>query len=537
MKKLRNLVCVILAMTMLLTSCGSGGRSGGGSAADNVATAGEKSSAADSRSTADAEDIYTVTMTWISIGETPAGLKDVEDKMSAYAMEKIGCKMEFKVVGVTELSNKINLWSASDEKIDLIALLGQDLETVVNQGSIIPIMDYVNEQNTPNIMKTAGEIPFLDDAKLGGILYGVPDIMPAMGQGSALAIRQDVLDALEFDITGRTGFDYANIKLMSYEDLDNVLAQIHEKFPNLITFGQCGALTQSLCGYYIPVEGFSNADYACGVLLDGGQGDTTIVNLYETQAYKEYLDWMNKWQKAGFFSADAATTTDTSQMFMIAGRSATLGITGCAPGNQENLKASSGYDSTWLQVKEPILTAGTYSNLRWGVSCNSKNPEKALALLDLFYADDGVMVNLITNGIEGVNYEVTDYSDMILKYPEGVDGTNNTYGGIPTFYGDRRKIKMFEPNTPDFYENSEAYCDISVGNSSKAIGYVFQTESVQNELGAIQNVLSEYLTMLEYGTCDLESTLPQFQAQLKSAGIDKVIAENQRQFDEFLAGK
>ena len=26
MKKLRNLVCVILAMTMLLTSCGSGGR-------------------------------------------------------------------------------------------------------------------------------------------------------------------------------------------------------------------------------------------------------------------------------------------------------------------------------------------------------------------------------------------------------------------------------------------------------------------------------------------------------------------------------
>ena len=42
---------------------------------------------------------------------------------------------------------------------------------------------------------------------------------------------------------------------------------------------------------------------------------------------------------------------------------------------------------------------------------------------------------------------------------------------------------------------------------------------------------------LMYAEADIETTLPEFQEQLKSAGIDEIIAEKQRQLDEWLASK
>ena len=50
----------------------------------------------------------------------------------------------------------------------------------------------------------------------------------------------------------------------------------------------------------------------------------------------------------------------------------------------------------------------------------------------------------------------------------------------------------------------------------------------------ISNVMGEYIASLEYGFVDVDTVLPQFNQALKNAGIDKVIAENQKQFDEWL---
>ena len=47
-------------------------------------------------------------------------------------------------------------------------------------------------------------------------------------------------------------------------------------------------------------------------------------------------------------------------------------------------------------------------------------------------------------------------------------------------------------------------------------------------------MISQYQAALESGSVDPEKILPEFLTALESAGSDEVIAENQRQLDEWL---
>ena len=58
---------------------------------------------------------------------------------------------------------------------------------------------------------------------------------------------------------------------------------------------------------------------------------------------------------------------------------------------------------------------------------------------------------------------------------------------------------------------------------------------MSTEQSTVKSVISKYLTQLEYGTVDLDTVYPEFLKALESAGIDKIIAENQKQLDQWLA--
>ena len=48
-------------------------------------------------------------------------------------------------------------------------------------------------------------------------------------------------------------------------------------------------------------------------------------------------------------------------------------------------------------------------------------------------------------------------------------------------------------------------------------------------------MIEQYLDSLDAGAVNPEEALPEFRKALKDAGIDAVIAENQRQLDEWAA--
>ena len=69
------------------------------------------------------------------------------------------------------------------------------------------------------------------------------------------------------------------------------------------------------------------------------------------------------------------------------------------------------------------------------------------------------------------------------------------------------------------------------------MGFIWDSSSVMNQVTACNNVASEYRTALSWGAIDPAENLPKYIQALKDAGIDEIIAEKQKQLNEFLAKK
>ena len=72
---------------------------------------------------------------------------------------------------------------------------------------------------------------------------------------------------------------------------------------------------------------------------------------------------------------------------------------------------------------------------------------------------------------------------------------------------------------------------------SLALGFVFDSSPVADQVTACSNVYAQYYLPLINGEVDIDEILPVFQQALHDAGIDDIIAEKQAQLDAWLASK
>ncbi len=520
MKKTSKVLTILLILSMvsaLLAGCGK-------NTTDSKDTAAETSTSETTGSeTAASEDAYEIVMPFVTTGTEPADLGKVEEAVSKLTMEKINCTVKFKPVSISEMTTQYNLWAASGEGVDLLFLGWTDLGSYVDEGKIIQLDDLLG--SAPSITAASETSPFLKGGYYDNKLYAIPVINPAQGEGKALYARTDLLEEAGLE----------KKELYTYEELDAVFAKIHAAHPDLTVIARSGAITQTYANVFVNYDNLGNGTAAAGVLMnvDTDPENTKIVNLYATPEYKEMLQWQRKWYEAGYISKDAPTTSDNATDWIRAGRSAGFLHGDDTIGNEANNEAQTGYDMTQLNVKATYVTTNTYNQLRWVITSASQQPEKVMQLIDLMYKDEA-LVNLIQNGIEGTHWVKTDDA-KIISYPEGMDGTNTPFSNPLGIYGDKRNVHMFVPNGPDFYSISEAYTADALTKPSKALGYTFVSKDYTTELASINSVLSHYLTTLEYGSVDIDATLDEFNSALKDAGIDDVIAANQKQFDEWLA--
>jgi len=75
----------------------------------------------------------------------------------------------------------------------------------------------------------------------------------------------------------------------------------------------------------------------------------------------------------------------------------------------------------------------------------------------------------------------------------------------------------------------------SGATASSVVGFIVDTASIETEIAACNNVVSEYMTQLRKptGTEDVDALVDEFIAKLKANGIEKIISEVQAQRDAF----
>ena len=143
--------------------------------------------------------------------------------------------------------------------------------------------------------------------------------------------------------------------------------------------------------------------------------------------------------------------------------------------------------------------------------------------------------NLLINGIEGKSYVYSDKEKNLITYPEGVDAATTPYTAQSWIWPGAFETPVWEPYPEDYWKQIEDFNNNAL--KSKALGFVPDTSDLVNEVTACTNVVAKYNPALMAGAIDVDQGLEDFRAELKDAGIDRIVEEKQRQYVEWLAQK
>ncbi len=507
-KKLTRLLAGLLVLMLAFSACGEMPSGSGGEK-----TGSENTSQPVSQTSVPKEDTpqgepYTVRMIFSGFGIVPAELKMVEDAVSELTEERINARVELMPIESSALVQNLNLMFASDEKVDIFR---SNIGNFVSQGAVQPLDSLIAEHGKD--ITAALDPDWLKCGIYDGQLYSIPTIRD-MAQGVAVVFRKDILD--------KYGFQAEELK--SFDDLEAMYETVLAGEPGMDMIGLSSASSPMINPVYDSLgDGF-------GVLTNQGQDDLKVVNWFETEEYMEYVRRMRRWNEKGIIASDEATNTENAVVRVKAGE--LLSWAGISkPGFEAQSENQTGYKiSTWAHA-EPLTSTTQINGVAWGMAANCVDPVSTMKLWNLLYCDEEV-INLIDWGIEGRHYESVPGSDVLIRFPEGVDASNSGYNLNSGWqFGNQLISKIWETDSPDVYEKLQEYNEGAL--KSKALGFVWNASPVKNEVAAVTNVKEKYFTALECGSVDPETTVPQFISELKSAGIDTIVAEKQRQLDEW----
>lgn len=445
-------------------------------------------------------------------GSVPKDLSLVQDSINAIAKEKINATVKLTPISFGNWEQQVNLMLSSGEKLDLMVVTSTLYSGLVAKGQIIELDSLLDSHGQG--IKDAMDPIYLNASRISGGVYGVPTIREfAASQG--LTMRKDLVEKHQIDVSS----------IKTLDDVEAVLMLIKEKEPNLTPLVP-GNIGRTMLDSY---RWFDQLGDSIGV-LPNYDNDLQVVNLYETEEYAEFVRKMRSWYSSDLILKDAATNK-TSQFDLLKSNRGFAYLSNMKPGFEEQESRSSGVPVVTATLVQPVSTTANVTGIMWGIPINSKVPEKAMEFLNLMYTDKDI-VNLFNWGIEGTHYVVQ--SDNVIDFPEGVDAATSGYSmNMGYLFGNQFLSHVFTGNDPNIWKETEAFNESAI--KSKALGFTFDATPVKTEYAAVTNVVTQYKLPLETGSVDPDVVLPEFISKLKSAGIEKVIAEKQRQLDEWAA--
>jgi len=446
---------------------------------------------------------------------TQKDLELVQQEMSKITLEKINATVKLERIEPAAWDQQTILMMTSNEQVDLIVTGNTAFSRQVAQGQLLPLDDLL-QSHGQDILK-AFQPEILEATRVDGKIYALPSIRD-FASNSNVMMRKDLLDKYQLDLS----------KVKKLDDLDPFFETIKKNEPNIVPLGKPGASTPIV--NRILENQWDILGDNIGVLesLDS----LKVVNLFATPEYEQLVKTVRRWYEAGYISKDAATSKDTA----VDQIKANIGFGVIQKGKPGALAQTEQRTNTKLELVNlghQITSTTSVTAIMLGMPKNSRNPERTMEFLNLLYSDPD-LINLIDWGIEGKHY--VKVNDTQIDFPEGVDATNSGYNMRQGWmFGNQLLSHTWITDNPSLWEEMDKYNREST--KSAAMGFTYNPAAVKTELAAITNVVRQYQSGLENGSLDPEINLPKFNAALKAAGIDKVIAEKQSQLDEWAAKK
>ncbi|MGL6175243.1 MAG: ABC transporter substrate-binding protein [Cellulosilyticaceae bacterium] len=536
--KFKKLVATMLTMAMVvgISGCTSSQKSTESTSSNTTETkTEEKQTDVDKQGGADAtiDTSKAVSLTLHVVGDPPAGRtdKEVMTELNKILKEKVNAELNLQWIEWTDWYTKYNLLFASGEPVDLVITATDWMDAWPNAArGAFAELDELLPTYAP---KTWEAIPqeVWDDCRYNDKIMMIPENQYTQWVDHGLYYRGDW--AKEFGITET---------IKNWEEFGQYLEGVKQNKPGVIPWDVVGTDKGPVMANYwfesytpsIPLDAV-----VTGIpkLFYGKSYDDlyTVCSPYYDETFVDFAKMMKDWSDKGYWREDALNYKGDTRALLKAGKTGVdqhhtetylplkIDMEKEQPGS--DLKMFTFGDTRDMYI-EMVTTHGAMA-----VGRTSKNPERALMVYDLLRNDKEVY-QLFNYGIEGKNYVLTE--DGKRKDPDGFVKATDEY--FSNFWGGR----MDEFLIPHIDENPEKTA-IFEAKKEKAKPYpygrfIFDKSMVEAELAALSDVATRLLPSIALGKVDDPvKAVEDFREQLKMAGYDKVLAEVQRQMDEFKA--
>ena len=333
------------------------------------------------------------------------------------------------------------------------------------------------------------------------------------------------------------GYTVDDIKNTDYYGFEEILKTVKEGegadfYPLLVE----GAVLERMVDNVTIVTGDSGTGNFMSYYLNpsdlskpGAYGNK-IVNKFATDEFKKFVEQTRKYYEEGFIDPamgnktqanDTRTNKQLSGQYLIGTQSYSLGY---------ELQASQerGIHVEMVPCTDAFVDTTSSQGAMMAISTASKNPDRAMMFLNLLNTDPALMT-LLNYGVDGIHYNTNadgtiTFTDKRADYQPWTNGMGNVTILPPT-----------DAQGVDFWDGFKAY--YGSAKEIPILGFAYDGSQTETQMGAVANVVSEYMLSLCTGTVDPAEKLPEFLKKLEDNGINDIIADANSQLDAFMESK
>ncbi|WP_130836242.1 extracellular solute-binding protein [Lachnoclostridium sp. Marseille-P6806] len=580
-KLLNRILAVTLtgAMAVGLAACGGGGATGGTAPAGNdgaVKTAQAETDGDDAAEDASAlgasydnPDFYPVADEPVNLSVFTMSMPNVTDlstnDFTMYLEKLTGVHLEFQTGSRDDWREKLNLALSSGDYPDVILGVNPDLAKYgCEEGIIIPLDDYLTEENCPNYMKMFGDQLDLSREADGKIysLLSTNDCYHCKYAGK-MWINATYLEELGVDMPGTTA------------EFADVCAKFLEKYPTGIAVGgtEVGSGWHSFFQEWMMNSFllYPGGSYTLGIYdYTAVNKDGKIVCAATDERYRDFLAYAHELYEAGAIYEGDFTQTQEQLKTLVNNPEQSPVL--CMPEGtiSDYIDVVSNPDLYKQYVTLPPLegpdgvrlaTYYKYSAVGSGafmITDKCKDPAAALKWVDFFYstkgdlcsqygADEGVDWVMAPEGKVGLNgepamYEVLngysgepqnhDWQDIGIRVaPEAYRLGQATDPTVDPYGPDGLEKLLYDASKENYapYGQTAENSDLDVLPEMKLTAE--ESSSVATIGVEVDKIIKESQVAFIMGTQDLDAGWDAYLKSLDAAGLQDLLAAYQTVYD------
>lgn len=548
-KKFLRTMALAVAATLLLTACSSGGGSSAGESSSSAAESSTPTSSTAEASGTTSEDtgsgeesylcsdepleltahihwgnVYVLSDDWTVTNEA-AKMTNISLKGTASPME-------------TDSTEAFNLMIAGQDIPDIVGGNRDLINQYGMEGAFMPLNDLI-EEYAPDFKKILDENPDIKGAitAADGNIYQIPFVYESL-VSEAWFVRQDWLDAVGMEAP------------TTVDELHDVLTAFVNEDPN-------GNGQKDEVGYFTRLTNTDNV--LKGLLSLFGIQDAwhtdeegnVGVGLY-SEEYKEAIKSVSQWYAEGLIDPEIFTRGSNARDILFPENNG--GVI------HDWIPSTTGYNEK-LQESVPgfkvvgilpptdvngdqweVEARARLSGAGWAIGANNEHPEETMKYMNFWWTEAGR--RLQTYGVEGDTYTMVDgepvYTDKVLNATNPINDYMRQIGGLiedmaslhdnsyERFMSDEEGNRVTK-----MYEESGLVNKMNV--KLPAVSFTQEELDVVNsKWQPCRNYMLEQLQKWTFDGSTIDAEFDQYMANLKSMGIEDVIAAYQSAYDRLM---